>query len=42
MLSMALVIVSYLILRAKYRLDEATYARIVEEVRARNEEAAER
>ena len=39
---MALVIVSYLILRAKYRLDEATYARIVEEVRARNEEAAER
>lgn len=39
---MALVIVSYLTLRARYRLDEATYARIVEEVRARNEEAAER
>ena len=39
---MVLVIVSYLIMRAKYRLDESTYARIVEEVRARNEEAAER
>ena len=39
---MALVIVSYLTLRARYRLDEATYARIVEEVRGRNEEAAER
>ena len=39
---MVLVIVSYLIMRAKYRLDESTYARIVEEVRGRNEAAAER
>jgi hypothetical protein len=29
-------------MRARYRLDESTYARIVEEVRGRNEAAAER
>ena len=36
---MALVIVSYLILRARYRLDETTYARIIDELKGRDEAA---
>ncbi len=34
---MALVIVSYVIMRAKYRLDEATYARIIDDLEERRE-----